>query len=92
MTVDFFDRKRGHDPVKAPAHYAGDGVTECGVALGSMFTGWVRAGIGGGAFYWGGCALKYLWRWPLKNGVEDLKKCRECLTRMIDEMEGGQTE
>ena len=32
-------------------------------------------------------AFKYLWRHRNKNGVEDLKKCRWYLNRLITEME-----
>lgn len=40
------------------------------------------------ASYWCGAALKYLWRWPLKNGLEDLRKARECIDLAIEEAEG----
>lgn len=33
-------------------------------------------------------AFEYLWRAPFKNGVEDLKKCRRDLDRLIDGLEG----
>ena len=29
-------------------------------------------------------AIKYLWRWKQKNGVEDLKKARWYIDRLID--------
>lgn len=29
-------------------------------------------------------AIKYLWRWKQKNGVEDLKKARWYLNRLIE--------
>ena len=32
-------------------------------------------------------SFKYLWRWPYKNGVEDLKKARWYLDRLIEEVE-----
>lgn len=32
-------------------------------------------------------AIKYLWRWKQKNGVEDLRKARWYLDRMIQKME-----
>lgn len=32
-------------------------------------------------------AIKYLWRWKLKNGKEDLKKARWYIDRIIDEAE-----
>lgn len=39
------------------------------------------------AFYWWGCAFKYLWRWTSKNGIEDLRKCRQCIEFLIEEVE-----
>lgn len=33
-----------------------------------------------------GNVIKYLWRWKEKNGVEDLKKAREYLDRVIGEL------
>lgn len=32
--------------------------------------------------------IKYILRWPKKNGVEDLKKARWYLDRLIENMEG----
>ena len=32
-------------------------------------------------------SFKYLWRWPYKNGLEDLKKARWYLDRLISEVE-----
>jgi len=32
-------------------------------------------------------SFKYLWRWHYKNGVEDLKKCRWYLDRLIKQLE-----
>jgi hypothetical protein len=29
-------------------------------------------------------AMKYLWRWQKKNGVEDLRKAQRCLQFLID--------
>jgi len=34
-------------------------------------------------------AFKYLWRWPYKGGLEDLKKARWYLDRMISQLEGN---
>lgn len=36
-----------------------------------------------------GQVLKYLWRWPLKGGVEDLEKARFYLERLIACAERG---
>jgi hypothetical protein len=35
-----------------------------------------------------GNAIKYLWRWKKKNGVEDLKKAVWYINRLIKEIEG----
>jgi hypothetical protein len=35
-----------------------------------------------------GSVLKYLWRYKEKNGVEDLKKARVYLDKLISEVEG----
>lgn len=67
------------DPVHAPAHYAGDGKVECKRAMSSMMAGYDLAGVRPNVAYWCGCAFKYLWRWPLKNNREDLRKARECI-------------
>lgn len=73
------------DPVKAPAHYEGDGVTTCKVALASMMH--KSPLCSNEACYWWGCAFKYLWRWPYKDDLQDLKKCRECLDVLINHLE-----
>lgn len=70
------------DNVTSPVHYRGDGEIEAMDALRSMTTDAPVAGI---ANYWWGNAFKYLWRWPRKNGIEDLKKCRQCLDYLIEE-------
>lgn len=76
------------DPVSAPAHYAGDGEVECRRALRSMMAGYDRAeGMGGSSKYWLGCALKYVWRAPLKNGRQDLEKAAQCIRYAIEEWE-----
>ena len=68
-----------NDPVYAPAHYAGDGKIECKAAMGSMMAGYDSAAVCSNVAYCCGCAFKYLWRWPLKNNREDLRKARECI-------------
>jgi hypothetical protein len=67
------------DPVKAPAHYAGDGAITCKDALASMFCGADHDNVTPLGFYWWGCAFKYLWRWNRKNGAQDIEKAIECL-------------
>ena len=80
------------DLVKAPKHYEGDGVITAKDAMRSMMS---NANtymldreecsyeiIPQSAFYWWGCAFKYVWRWSHKNGVQDIDKAIECLTEL----------
>jgi hypothetical protein len=71
-------RGRTSDPIN-PSHYKQGGI-ECIEAI--------KAALGGGftAYLWGNI-LKYTWRWPSKNGIEDLKKARWYLDRLIQEEE-----
>ena len=63
-----------------PSHYK-QGDVECIDAIksatGDGFTGYLTGNI-----------LKYIWRWKHKNGIEDLKKARWYLDRLIGELEG----
>lgn len=68
------------DAVHKPEHYQRGGI-ECKDVMNAMLEGVEVPSV---VAYWWGCALKYLWRWPAKNGVQDLEKCRECLRIMID--------
>jgi hypothetical protein len=65
------------DPVN-PSHYKQGGI-ECIEAI--------KAATGEGfiGYVWGN-VLKYLWRWPKKGGVDDLKKARWYLDRLIKEV------
>jgi hypothetical protein len=65
------------DPIN-PSHYK-QGPIECIEAI--------KAATGDGfvGYVWGN-VLKYLWRWPKKGGVNDLKKARWYLDRLIEEM------
>lgn len=68
------------DPVNHPAHYTSGGI-ECIDAMQAAF---------GAEAVKDFClcnAFKYLWRHRQKNGVEDLKKARWYLNRLIREME-----
>jgi hypothetical protein len=69
-------RGRTSDPIN-PSHYKQGGI-ECIEAI--------KAATGEGfiGYVWGN-VLKYLWRWPKKGGVEDLKKARWYLDRLIEE-------
>jgi hypothetical protein len=69
-------RGRTSDPVN-PSHYKQGGI-ECIEAI--------KAATGDGfvGYVWGN-VLKYLWRWPKKGGIDDLKKARWYLDRLIKE-------
>lgn len=71
-----------HDPVNHPAHYTAGGI-ECIDAIAAALTSQKDPMA---AWLTGQC-LKYLWRWPLKNGLEDLKKTRFYLDRLIKYVE-----
>lgn len=77
-----------NDPVTAPIHYAGDGKTDCMKAAASMMS---HAEVAPMQAYWWGCAFKYLWRWPHKNGIQDLEKCKQCIDYLIGEHDGKAT-
>lgn len=64
-----------HDPAN-PNHYNG---TECLEAL-SIAT----AKLKGEDAFCTGNAIKYLWRWKQKNGVQDLEKAKWYIQRLID--------
>lgn len=72
------------DMVNNPPHYTKGGV-ECIDALESM-----TAGMDGPAGFLAGNVVKYVWRHPHKsNPVEDLKKARWYLDRLIAQLENS---
>ena len=64
------------DMVNRPPHYNKSGI-ECITAI-SAATG------DGFEYYLQGNIIKYVWRYPYKNGIEDLKKARWYLDKLID--------
>jgi len=67
------------DPVNSPKHYD-RGIVECIEAIqGALVEGFSE--------YLRGNIIKYLWRYKEKNGIEDLKKARWYLDRLIQEEE-----
>lgn len=76
------------DPVEHPDHYAGDGKIECMDAMRSMMSGDQYA-LPPIAAHWWAEAFKYIWRWRRKGGVQDLRKCRQCIDYLIDEIDGA---
>lgn len=65
------------DPVARPAHYT-RGAVECIDAIDS-----VVAGLTGPEAFYTAQIIKYVWRWKHKNGIEDLKKAKWYLERLI---------
>lgn len=82
--------------VSHPSHYTSGGI-ECKDAMAAMMgtsycvqpcaNGGTAQNLAPIAFYWWACAFKYLWRWSRKNGVQDLRKCKQCIDFLIDEAE-----
>ena len=66
------------DMVNHPSHYTDTGSIECIEAIEAQLTHEEYEG-----FLRGNCA-KYLWRWKNKGGVQDLKKCKWYLERLIE--------
>ena len=66
-----------HDPVNHPKHYT-QGKIECIDALASA-----TMGLSGIEAVCTASAIKYLWRWKHKNGVEDLRKARWYIDQLI---------
>jgi hypothetical protein len=64
-----------------PAHYTAGGI-ECIDAIAAA-----TVGLGGIEAFCTANAIKYLWRWKRKNGVEDLQKAKWYINRLIIEME-----
>lgn len=73
---------KNNDNVNHPSHYTQGGI-ECIDAIKSAVSG--LAGIEAVCT---GNIIKYLWRWKFKNGLEDLKKARWYLDKLISELEG----
>lgn len=65
------------DNVNHPSHYT-SGTVECIDAIESA-----TAGLHGIEAVCTANALKYLWRWKQKNGVEDLRKARWYINRLL---------
>ena len=66
-----------NDNVNRPAHYT-QGEVECIDAIASA-----TVNLTGEQAYCTAAAIKYLWRWKSKGGVEDLRKARWYIERII---------
>ena len=71
-----------NDMVNHPAHYTAGGI-ECIEALKSATTG-----LNGIEAVCTANAIKYLWRWKNKNGVQDLEKAKWYIDYLIKELSG----
>jgi hypothetical protein len=68
------------DNVNHPSHYT-QGAIECIDAIKEA-----TKGLLGIEAVCTANIIKYVWRWKFKNGVEDLRKARWYLDRLIDEV------
>ncbi|MFC5468428.1 DUF3310 domain-containing protein [Cohnella suwonensis] len=71
------------DVVNHPDHYT-TGKIECIDAIEAA-----TEGLDGFEGMLTGNTLKYLWRWKKKNGVEDLRKARWYLDKLIERQEAS---
>lgn len=69
------------DMVKNPLHYQGKDGLEVYEILENF--------LPDAESYYLGNVIKYILRYKSKNGLEDLKKAREYLNKMIEEYENG---
>ena len=69
------------DMVNHPSHYTQGGI-ECIDAIKAAVTG-----LTGMEAVCTGNIIRYIWRWKYKNGLEDVKKCRWYIDKLIKELE-----
>ena len=74
--------KMKNDAVNHPSHYT-KGKIECIDAIESAITG-----LDGIDAMCTGNAIKYLWRWKWKHGIEDLEKAKWYIDKIIKSKEG----
>ena len=77
------DKEHNADMVNHPSHYTQGGI-ECIDALKAATVS--KTGIEAVCT---ANAIKYLWRYEEKNGIEDVKKARWYIDRLIKELENG---
>ena len=75
-----YERSKKEDNVNHPSHYT-QGAIECIDAIKED-----TKGLLGIEAVCTANIIKYVWRWKFKNGVEDLRKARWYLDRLIDEV------
>lgn len=75
--------KNNHDAVNHPSHYCTGGI-ECIDVIKAT-----SQGMDGIEAFCHGNAMKYLFRWKQKNGLEDLKKARWYIDKLIEIQESS---
>ncbi len=85
LVTSINDDRLAHDMVNHPKHYTQGGI-ECIDAIKAATVG--KSGIEAVCV---ANVVKYLWRYEEKNGVEDVKKARWYLERLISELESGES-
>lgn len=73
------------DMVNHPPHYTQGGI-ECIDAIKAA-----TEGLNGFEGYCTGNAIKYLWRWKHKSGVEDLKKADWYIRKLANEIKSAES-
>jgi len=73
------DAPQVNDNVHHPSHYCKGGIECIDVIRAAV------SNLDGFEAFCTGCAIKYLWRWKSKNGIEDLQKAKTYIDMMIGE-------
>ena len=83
VRAEMLNKPRGSvcDMVNHPSHYT-QGSIECIDAIKAAVTG-----LTGMEAVCTGNIIRYIWRWKYKNGLEDVKKCRWYIDKLIKELE-----
>ena len=76
---------KSHDPVNHPSHY----ISKSGLEVVDVIKAFTE-GLSGYEAVAEGNIIKYILRWPKKNGIEDLKKARWYLDDLISYLENGE--
>ena len=77
------------DTITSPKHYAGKYGVEAKEAMRNMANRSFYDAVipmTPMAVFWWCAAFKYLWRFPFKNGRQDVLKCQECLRNLEREL------
>lgn len=74
------DAQKGPDPVYRPDHYTSGGIETWD---------FMKAKMSAEAFqgYLAGNVIKYITRYRMKNGLEDLQKAKQYLDKLVDDYE-----